>query len=288
MVKRIFTSTVVVCLNFQSLFAVEDTPLEKNILLVINSGFTACSYFVTDQGDRQLAVAYAQGEYEHTEKHLQNLGFKVTTIVSCIGPDYDRMWDTAPDLRYQTYGTWNTEVRESFGGMFPEAITHSYKDNKFPDAMEHYFKFVENEYAKLPKGTPVVVIGHSYGAWLSLVQSYWSTLPIKRLITNDPISPVECNIPGAMAGELLWSWGCYESPTDLETAYPSIRKRVPYWVNIFQNTQLALHSSPIENAHANWNITFQTGGWFDTDYHVRVWTSADVWRWTREMLNEVK
>lgn len=292
MVKGIFTTVASVYLSSSTFLHAKEfesprDSAEKNLFLIVNNGFTACGYEVTEAGDRQLGVAFAGGEFQKILQDAESRGVKVTTIISCIGPENDLIWTHVPELRYQKYGDWNTEVREAFDGFFPESITSAYSQGKYPDLMERYFAFTDREYAKLPKGTPVVIVGHSYGAWLSMAQSYRTYMPISRLVTNDPISPVDCNIAKALAGDFLWSYGCYAAPADLKPAYPVVRKVTPYWVNVYQNTQLALHSSRIEEAHANWRLTFSTGGVFDFDYHIRVWTSPEFWGWLNELVKGV-
>ncbi|MCB0405047.1 MAG: hypothetical protein KDD51_09690 [Bdellovibrionales bacterium] len=116
------------------------------------------------------------------------------------------------------------------------------------------------------KNTPIFVIGHSYGGWLSMyLSTQLSDRKLAGLFTVDPISPKTCG----PVEVLLGSAGCHQSPRDLENA--DILKTTAHWLNFYQTDDRWLTSSEIDEAQ-NFHITYD-------DSHTAI--DADDRVWTR-------
>lgn len=115
------------------------------------------------------------------------------------------------------------------------------------------------------KNTPIFVIGHSYGGWLSM---YLSTQLADRklagLFTVDPISPKTCGPVEVLIGAA----GCHQAPRDLENG--DILKTTAHWLNFFQTDDRWLTSSEIDEAQ-NFHITYDDSH-TAIDGDDRVWT----------------
>lgn len=93
------------------------------------------------------------------------------------------------------------------------------------------------------KGEPTVFIaGHSYGGWLAMyLAERLKVGKIGGLFTVDPI--------GTACGPLQYLFGgkaCKEAPQDRNN--PLIADNTNSWVNIYQDADSRLHSSPIPQA----------------------------------------
>lgn len=114
--------------------------------------------------------------------------------------------------------------------------------------------------------TPIFMVGHSYGGWLSMyLSTALSNRTLAGLFTIDPISPKGCGPVEVLMGAA----GCHQSPRDLDNK--AILERTANWLNFFQTEDRWLTSSEIDVAE-NYHITYD-------DSHTRI--DADDRVWTR-------
>ena len=100
--------------------------------------------------------------------------------------------------------------------------------------------------SKAPGGK-LRLVGHSYGGWtvLSLARTLDPKINVDALVTIDPISVRDCNVPSFFAGGA----GCRRAPTDFgDDGVAAIKKRVGNWVNFYQTSDTALYSGAMNGA----------------------------------------
>ncbi|MEZ4752378.1 MAG: hypothetical protein R3B54_17620 [Bdellovibrionota bacterium] len=115
------------------------------------------------------------------------------------------------------------------------------------------------------KNTPIFVIGHSYGGWLSMyLSTRLSDRTLAGLFTVDPISPKTCGPVEVLIGAA----GCHQSPRDLENG--DIQKIAAHWLNFYQTDDRWLTSSEIAEAQ-NFHISYDDSH-TAIDGDDRVWT----------------
>jgi hypothetical protein len=187
------------------------------------------------------------------EKHPD---FKINYVASCF----------RPDIRSVRY------------------IDSSKPENTKVESKDSFHEIVE-EYVSNPK-QPLIVLGHSYGGWLTMkALAKLSSLEIPLFISIDPISPKTCHV------ESVWQWiadklkgkslketdiGCRRSPTDILTEERNqIRSNVSEWYNVWQqDTFDALHADPIEQAN---NIEIKQDASLAANGHINLGLNKKVW-----------
>ena len=149
---------------------------------------------------------------------------------------------------------------------------------------EAAFSLVAKRAAEL--NAPIVIIGHSYGGWLTMKAAQTKTeAPIKLLLTMDPISAVTCTaevmtqiIETKLNYDLFAAPpGCVTSPKDISAAQQNqIRGNVRRWVNLWQrDTFNVLHGSPIDQAE---NEEVFLDGADAINGHINMGLSESVWQ----------
>ncbi len=100
--------------------------------------------------------------------------------------------------------------------------------------------------------TPIFLMGHSYGAWLSMFLDLelGNTYNVPGIFTIDPISPKTCGPMEVVFG----ASGCHEAPTDLDTV--AIKDLSPLFLNFYQTQDSWLTSSSIPDAD-NFRMTYR-------------------------------
>ena len=133
---------------------------------------------------------------------------------------------------------------------------------------------------------PIIIIGHSYGGWISMKAAQTKTeTPVKLLLTMDPISAVTCT-QDVMAQILEMKIlddlfaappGCTSSPQDItEVERNLIRSNIGRWVNIWQiDTFNLLHGSPISQAE---NEQITQDGLAAVNGHIALGLNPLVWQ----------
>ena len=102
---------------------------------------------------------------------------------------------------------------------------------------------------RLQSGSEIYILGHSYGGWLAMKTGVeLADQPIRGMFTVDPISRVDCNASGGIAG-------CTRAPRDIGvTEREKIKSASDHWRNFFQTQTVWLHSSPMDEADVNSQI----------------------------------
>jgi len=140
-------------------------------------------------------------------------------------------------------------------GMDPSVIYYASNSNGWSSVMAtsvaEFFRYVE-KIGRAHAVSETFLVGHSYGGWTAMaLATHWGTqnnapAPVAAIVTNDPISKVQCT-PEVFVNR-MGSEGspCTRSPQDSEVDADTIAKVVRgQWQNYFQTDASALHSSEI-------------------------------------------
>ncbi len=144
----------------------------------------------------------------------------------------------------------------------PDEVTDADEDGVLP--------YIE-KFRASRMGHRLLLIGHSYGGWLSLkttlsLQSELESLPRLTLVTIDPISKITCSP--------FKPFGCSSSPTDITLPeYQTIGTSSNPWLNYYQRQTPIVRSSPIERATQN--IEVHTSH-MDIDNQPIVWSGVET------------
>ncbi len=125
---------------------------------------------------------------------------------------------------------------------------------------------VQNELARLARAypdAPLIVIGHSYGAWMAMhVALKPAVKRLALLVTLDPIGP-ECGPLGVVFGDSA----CHNAPAVDSRA---IRQKSDKWLNFYQDDDSWLSSSEIPGAE-NYAVDATWGPHSEINRNARVW-----------------
>ena len=142
----------------------------------------------------------------------------------------------------------------------------------------------------------VYAIGHSWGGWsvMRIVHSLAETIPVRLLVTIDPISYARCG-PGEIAGSYFSSYRevatnpeCTKAPSDITAPMrKAIAAKTAHWANFYQTGSLWLHSGSITGADVNTPLT-ELKGSFVNPYkeHMDADNVARIWRAVYEALTK--
>jgi hypothetical protein len=140
-------------------------------------------------------------------------------------------------------------------------------------AIEGLLKSLSENYSR-----PVIISGHSHGAWLALkvLVQVKTVIPKIRLVTIDPISFSQCNI--ATYASIMRGGGslapCQRAPTDIaEAEFKKVRNVLGQnrWINYYQRNFLPLRSGPFDSAYG-------PNEQFDLSPFMKFFTSGSVMR----------
>ena len=116
---------------------------------------------------------------------------------------------------------------------------------------------------EMRRGSPIYLVGHSHGGWLSLQNTLAlaEEVTIDGLFSTDPISRVHCNPPAIT--------GCTVFPQDIDEAKQiSIKGATGYWLNTWQTSTFYLRSGPAKHADENIKINASHSS---MDIHKSLW-----------------
>ncbi len=219
-------------------------PVPDKALLVLLGGYNSCNK--TTRTDMPPVGIKMQPFFQKVLKAV-HAGFpklEVMTLAGCLDtdapPDGEGMYVSSDEPKSLKYGH-TKDVRQ-----------------KIEDLM------------KANPAMPVFLIGHSYGAWMSmfLAESLAGKNELRGLYTIDAIGP-ECGAFGVVFGDSA----CHSAPTDRDNK--AIKKRVEAWVNFFQDEDSWLSSSQIPEAE-NHQTTFGWGPHGDVALDATVWKRIEV------------
>ena len=190
----------------------------RNLLLVVDGGFTSCisgSYngisVVTNTMTKHVLALR-----EKLRPLLAQHGAQLSIFMTCYRQDAAIHYWSSDKIQSQTTNSVDDLVNE----VDREAGRH---------------------------GNPrIVVIGYSYGGWLSLkmVEGLSGKRFVDDYVSIDPISRATCTFQSP--------YGCRTAPADIT---PQERQRIKdnsgYWTNYYQNENPILHSSSIQEADHN-------------------------------------
>lgn len=181
---------------------------------------------------------------------------------SCrLGVDHQRAYPNALDLAKNLEAKGH---RVTLNATCYQRVSYNvnFKNARNEDVVLDRVAYAEyfNEIINRENPDKLILIGHSYGGWLSLFLA--ERLPKDRkidiLITIDPISQIYCTIP-----ELLSRYpmhytletpkpGCQQAPADFgPERLRRIASRSGLWRHYFQNRTKPLRSGPISEATSN-------------------------------------
>jgi pimeloyl-ACP methyl ester carboxylesterase len=210
------------------LFSASVFAAPKTAVFAVLAGYNSCKN-ATRSGPRAGSIPMANA-YLKMQKNLQTKfpGIKITTLYACLNGD-------APPDAMAEYTMSDTPRKDRLGNT--------------RDIRAELEAIV-----KANPATPVYIVGHSYGGWMSmyLTQTFAGKPNFKGLFTIDPISR-ECGVSGVIFG----GEECHSAPSDLENK--NIKTRTGVWLNFFQNEDSWLTSSSVPEADENYEIRFEWG-----------------------------
>jgi pimeloyl-ACP methyl ester carboxylesterase len=147
-----------------------------------------------------------------------------------------------------------------------------------------YSKWLNQRIAGL-RPDRIVIVGHSYGGWLSmfLTTRLSPATKVDTLVTVDPISQVYCTIADVLKRFSMYynqetpKPGCQQAPADMNPdGYRRIAGRSRIWRQYFQARTSPLRSGPIPAASSN-HLMYNDGGAVASDAHGLIVDHAQVW-----------
>ncbi len=243
--KHFINGFLLATIAFSSTYSLARSTDANEVYIVVHGGYGSCGKSGEDAGYDPLGMSF----FEIFQTSLQKIrnsfeGIEVKFIASCFEGNFDsppgtnsyyKSSDDLERLQYIQSGDFGTVLAEE----------------------------------GIDKDTPVYFIGHSYGAWtmMNVAMQSGHQFNIRGLYTLDPIGPNDCSPWGAVWG----SEGCFQAPTDLDNSL--IAEQTVEWINFFQDTDMWLQSSKINEADLNWHVPYEDGeGHRMIDSDERVWS----------------
>ena len=193
-------------------------PETRNLLLVVDGGFSSC----------------ISGSYDGINVETNTMAKHVVALREKLMPVLARN-----DAQFSVLMTCYRQ----------DATIHYWSsDNIQPQTSNSAEDFADQvDLAAGQHGNPrIVVIGYSYGGWLSLktVASLRGRRFIDDYVSIDPISRTTCTFRSP--------YGCTTAPADITLQErQQIKDNSGHWTNYYQNENPILHSSSISEADQN-------------------------------------
>jgi predicted alpha/beta hydrolase family esterase len=196
------------------------------------------------------------GGYTTCDPHRLN-----ADVPETVNPDIDP--DVAPDPHrvFELPKLMNLLTRApAYFGVTPNYIVSCYSEQ---NSSIYYFTsdaqdvirsgerpdFIAAIEERLEPGSPIYLIGHSHGGWLSMKtdSDLAARHQIKALFSIDPISRTGCTTS-------IFT-NCMSAPRDIGTQERQlIKSKTEHWTNFYQTQTLHLRSSAIDQATRNLKV----------------------------------
>ncbi len=217
-----------------------------------------------DQGEsRDQLLAIVMSGNKSCHRHNNNPS---SPVRASIFPDFNRF----KDKMERTENLEIDYVLTCYDGLGRLYMTNSTNPENVLSADEDgVLPFIE-EFRRVRPNHRLLLIGHSYGGWLSLkttlhLHSELESLPRLTLVTIDPISKVNCSP--------FKPFGCSSSPTDISgDEYQAISGSSNPWLNFYQRQTPIVRGSAIEKASHNIEVSATH---MDIDNQPLVWESIE-------------